>query len=116
MPAPVLLRSNSSTNCGSRGTIAAKNIASMKTIAEARSRRRRTPPTLRGGGAARTLANAPGEHAPADQQREERADRDQHAGVGRRQRAEPPAEVDNRGAQRDRADDRGPREAPQRHL
>src|SRR5215207_8673542 len=106
MPAPVLLRSNSSTNCGSSGTIAAKNNASMKTIAEARSRRRRTPPTLRGGGVARALAHPSGEHAPADQQGEERADRDQDAGVGGRQRVEPPAEVDDRGAQRDRTDDR----------
>src|SRR3954452_24339651 len=110
MPAPVLLRSNSSTNCGSSGTIAAKNIASMKTIAEARSRRRRTPPTLRGGGVARKLANARGAPPPADQQREKRPGRDQHAGVGGRQRVEPPAEVDDRGAQRDRANDRGPRE------
>src|SRR3954449_10342207 len=105
MPAPALRRPNSSTNGGSSGTIAAKNIASMKTIAEARSRRRRTPPTLRGGGVARALAHPPGEHAPADQQREERAHRDQHAGVGGRQRVEPAAEVDDRRAQRDRADD-----------
>ena len=41
IPAPVLVRSNSSTNAGSSGTIAAKNIASMKTMAEARARRRR---------------------------------------------------------------------------
>src|SRR3954447_13206894 len=115
-PAPVLLRPNSSTNPGSSGTIAAKNIASMKTMAEASaSRRRSTPPTLRGGGAAVPRPHAAGEHAAAHQQREERAGRDEHAGVGGRQRVEPPAEVDDRGAQRDRADDGRPREAPQRH-
>src|SRR4051794_4878134 len=114
-PAPVLVRPYSSANAGSSGTIAAKNIASMKTIAEASRRRRRsTPPTLRGGPSV-AAAHAAGERTAPDQEREERADRDEHAGVGGRQRVEPSSEVHDRGAQRDRADDRGPREAPQRH-
>src|SRR4051812_20394712 len=100
MPAPVLLSPNSSANCGSSGTIAAKNIESMKTIAEARSTRRRsTPPTLRGGGAAVAGAHPAREHAATDEQRQERPDGDEHARVGGRQGVEPPAEVDDRGAQ-----------------
>ena len=55
-------------------------------------------------------------HPAAEQQHEEGADGDEHAGVGGRQRVEPVAEVDDRGAQRDRADERRPREAPERDV